>query len=50
MVCLEDLALLTHSNYYTHDSKANEVEKIFKVEDLGQCEKVISKKRKTVPL
>ena len=44
---LEDLALLTHSHYYAYDSKANEVEKIFKVEDLGQCEKVIIKKEKS---
>ncbi len=44
---LEDLALLTHSNYYTHDSKAKEVEKNFRVEDLGQCEKVIIQKEKS---
>lgn len=44
---LEDLALLTHSHYYIHDSKAKEVEKNFKVEDLGQCEKIIVKKEKT---
>ena len=38
---------MTHSHYYAYDSKANEVEKIFKVEDLGQCEKVIIKKEKS---
>lgn len=44
---LEDLAILTHSNYFESNSKVNEVEKNFYVEDLGQAEKVIIKKEKS---
>ena len=44
---LEDLSLLTHSNYVESNSKVKEVEKIFRVEDLGQAEKVIIKKEKS---
>ena len=42
---LEDLATLTYSNYFVSNLKNNET--IFKVEDLGQAEKVIVKKDKT---
>ena len=42
---LEDLATLTYSNYFISNLKKNET--IFKVEDLGQAEKVIVKKDKT---
>jgi chaperonin GroEL len=42
---LEDLATLTYSNYFLSNLKKNET--IFKVEDLGQAEKVIVKKDKT---
>ena len=44
---MEDLSILTHSNYFEGNSKANSVEKNFKVEDLGQAEKVIIKKEKS---
>ena len=44
---LEDLALITHSNYKEFNSKIKEVENNFKVEDLGQADKVIIKKEKT---
>ena len=43
---LEDLSLLTHSNYYVPTTK-NEETKILTVEDLGQCEKVIITKEKS---
>jgi chaperonin GroEL len=42
---LEDLALLTHSNYFISNLSQKNV--IFKVEDLGQAEKVIVKKSKS---
>ena len=44
---LEDLALLTHSNYFEANSKIKEIERNFSVEDLGQAEKVIIKKEKS---
>jgi chaperonin GroEL len=44
---LEDLALLTHSNFFEYNSKLKEIEKNFRVEDLGQAEKVIIKKEKS---
>lgn len=44
---LEDLALLTHSNFFEYNSKVKEIEKNFRVEDLGQAEKVIIKKEKS---
>jgi chaperonin GroEL len=43
---LEDLSLLTHSNYYVPTAKNEEIRNFF-VSDLGQCEKVIVKKDKT---
>jgi len=43
---LEDLALLTHANYYVPTTK-NEESKPLTVEDLGQCEKVIINKEKS---
>ena len=43
---LEDLSLLTHSNYYIPTIK-NEETKILTVDDLGQCEKVIITKEKS---
>jgi len=42
---LEDLALLTHSNYFIPTSK-NEVKNLT-IDDLGQCSKIIVKKDKT---
>ena len=42
---LEDLSLLTHSNYFVSNLK--ESNKILKVEDLGQAQKVIIKKEKS---
>jgi len=42
---LEDLATLTYSNYFISNLKNTQT--IFKVEDLGQAEKVIVKKDKT---
>jgi chaperonin GroEL len=44
---LEDLSILTHSNYFEANSKIKEPEKNFKIEDLGQAEKVIIKKEKS---
>ena len=44
---LEDLATLTHSNFFEYNSKLKEVEKVFKIEDLGQAEKVVIKKEKS---
>ena len=44
---LEDLALLTHSTYCNRLVK-DEKTKILTVKDLGQCEKVIVKKDKTI--
>jgi len=43
---LEDLSLLTHSNYYIPKAK-NEELKILTVDDLGQCEKAIITKEKS---
>jgi chaperonin GroEL len=43
---LEDLALLTHSNYYLPTAKNEEIRPLT-VEDLGQCEKVIITKEKS---
>ena len=43
---LEDLSLLTHSNYYIPTSKNEEIRNLT-IEDLGQCEKVIIKKEKS---
>jgi chaperonin GroEL len=42
---LEDLALLTHSNYFVSNLKDSNV--TFTLEDLGQVEKVIIKKEKS---
>ena len=42
---LEDLSLLTHSNYFVSNMKQNNV--VLKVEDLGQAQKVIVKKEKS---
>ena len=42
---LEDLALLTHSNYFVSNLKESNA--ILKVEDLGQAQKVIVKKEKS---
>lgn len=42
---LEDLSLLTHSNYFVSNLKDSNV--TFSVEDLGQAEKVIIKKEKS---
>lgn len=42
---LEDLSLLTHSNYFVSNLKENNT--IFKIEDLGQAQKVIIKKEKS---
>lgn len=42
---LEDLSLLTHSNYFPSNLK--ETKKYFSIEDLGQAEKVIIQKEKT---
>lgn len=42
---LEDLALLTHCNYF--DSKFKNLKSSFNVEDLGQLEKVIVTKKKS---
>ena len=42
---LEDLSLLTHSNYFVSNLK--EANAIFKIEDLGQAQKVIIKKEKS---
>jgi chaperonin GroEL len=42
---LEDLSLLTHSNYFVPTSK-NEIKNLT-IDDLGQCDKVIVKKDKT---
>lgn len=42
---LEDLALLTHSNYFVSNLKDSNV--TFSIEDLGQVEKVIIKKEKS---
>jgi chaperonin GroEL len=44
---LEDLALLTHSNYLTSTLKTNSANVIFSIEDLGQVEKVIIRKDKS---
>jgi chaperonin GroEL len=44
---MEDLALLTHSSYSEPSKKVNEPEKIFKVENLGQADKVIIQKEKS---
>jgi len=44
---LEDLATLTHSGYFNSQIKVKESEKIFKIEDLGQAEKIIIKKDKS---
>ena len=44
---LEDLAILTHSNYLDYDAKVKEVERNFYVDDLGQADKVIIKKEKS---
>jgi chaperonin GroEL len=44
---LEDLATLTHSTFFEYNPKLKESEKIFKIEDLGQAEKVIIKKEKS---
>jgi hypothetical protein len=43
---LEDLATLTHSTFFEYNPKLKESEKIFKIEDLGQAEKVIIEKTK----
>jgi hypothetical protein len=45
---LEDLALLTHSNYFVSNLKDSNV--TFTLEDLGQVEKVIIKKEKVLLL
>lgn len=42
---LEDLALLTHSNYFTSGTESGEA--FFEVKDLGQAKKVVIKKDKT---
>lgn len=42
---LEDLSLLTHSNYFVSNLK--ESNKVLQIEDLGQAEKVIIKKEKS---
>jgi chaperonin GroEL len=42
---LEDLALLTHSNYFVPTSK-NEIKNLT-IDDLGQCDKIIIKKDKS---
>ena len=47
IVLLEDLALLTHSSYSEVNPKVKEPEKIFKIEDLGQADKVIIQKEKS---
>ena len=44
---LEDLAILTHSNYFAKNSEIKETEKTFSVEDLGQADKVIIRKEKS---
>jgi chaperonin GroEL len=44
---LEDLALLSHSNYFTSNLKTASNNVIFTVEDLGSVEKVIVKKQKS---
>lgn len=43
---LEDLSLLTHSNYYLPTAKNEEIRNLT-VDDLGQCEKVIIRKEKS---
>jgi chaperonin GroEL len=43
---LEDLSLLTHSNYYVPTVKKEEIKNLT-VDDLGQCDKVIIKKEKS---
>jgi chaperonin GroEL len=43
---LEDLSLLTHSNYYLPTSKNEEIKNLT-INDLGQCDKVIIKKEKS---
>lgn len=44
---LEDLALLSHSNYFTSNLKTTSKNVIFTVEDLGSVEKVIIRKEKS---
>jgi chaperonin GroEL len=44
---LEDLALLSHSNYFTTALKKSASNILFTVEDLGQVEKVIIRKEKS---
>jgi len=44
---LEDLALLSHSNYFTTALKKNASNIFFTIEDLGQVEKVIIRKEKS---
>jgi chaperonin GroEL len=44
---MEDLALLTHATYLEKNPKVKEIEKNFKIDDLGQAEKVIIKKEKS---
>ncbi len=44
---MEDLALLTHANYSEPNKKVKEPEKIFKIEELGQADKIIIKKEKS---
>lgn len=43
---LEDLSLLTHSNYYLPTSKNEEIKNLT-IDDLGQCDKIIIKKEKS---
>ena len=44
---LEDLSLLTHSNYLPSDSKIKEVRKNFQISDLGYAEKVFIDRKKS---